>query len=58
MSLVYIGLGDKESALKWLRTAYDQHDEWMVYLHVYPEFDGLRSDDRFRGLERQVGMVE
>ena len=58
MSLVYIGLGDKESALKWLRTAYDQHDEWMVYLNVYPEFDTLRTDDRFVNLERQVGLVQ
>ena len=58
MSLVYLGLGDRESALKWLRTAYDQHDEWMVYLNIYPEFDTLRADQRFLNLERQVGAIQ
>jgi TolB-like protein/DNA-binding winged helix-turn-helix (wHTH) protein/Tfp pilus assembly protein PilF len=58
MSLVYLGLGDKESALSWLQTAYEQHDEWLVYLNVYPEFDTLRADHRFLNLERQVGGIQ
>ena len=57
MSFVYIGLGDKDGALRWLQEAYNQRDEWLVYLHVYPEFDSLRSDHRFQELERRVGLV-
>jgi TolB-like protein/DNA-binding winged helix-turn-helix (wHTH) protein/Tfp pilus assembly protein PilF len=57
MSLVYIGLHDNDSAMRWLNEACNQRDEWLVYLHVYPEFDPLRSDPRFQGLERRVGLA-
>ena len=58
LAFVYIGLGDKEGALRLLEEAYNQRDEWLVYLHVYPEFDPLRSDRRFQELERRVGLVQ
>jgi TolB-like protein/DNA-binding winged helix-turn-helix (wHTH) protein/Flp pilus assembly protein TadD len=56
MAFVYIGLHDNDGAMRWLEEAYNQHDEWLVYLHVYPEFDRLRSDRRFQDLERRVGL--
>lgn len=58
MAFVYLGLGDKDGALRWLETAYNQRDEWLVYLHVFPEFDPLRSDPRFQDLERRVGVAK
>lgn len=58
MALVYIGLGDRDGAMKWLNEAYNQRDEWLVYIHVFPEFDPLRSDPRFQDLERKVGLVK
>jgi hypothetical protein len=57
VAMVYIGLHDNANAMKWLEEAYSQRDEWLVYLHVYPEFDPLRSDRRFQDLERRVGLV-
>src|SRR5262249_27362226 len=57
VSLVYIGLGNKVGALRWLEEAYEQRDEWLVYLRVYPEFDRLRSEGRFQELERRVGLI-
>ena len=56
MALPYVGLGDKESSIHWLEKAYADHDEWMVYLRIYPEFAPLHSDPRFQGLERRVGL--
>jgi TolB-like protein/DNA-binding winged helix-turn-helix (wHTH) protein/Tfp pilus assembly protein PilF len=58
MALVYAGLGDSENAFRWLDRAFHSHDEWLVYLRVYPEFQSLRSDPRFRDLERRVGLIE
>lgn len=56
MSLPYIALGDNNRAMDWLERAYREHDEWLVYLKVYPEFDPLRSDPRFQSLVKQVGL--
>jgi tetratricopeptide (TPR) repeat protein len=58
IAMVYAGLNDRENTLKWLEEAYTQHDEWMVYLHVYPEFKSLHSDQQFVDLERRVGLVK
>jgi TolB-like protein/DNA-binding winged helix-turn-helix (wHTH) protein/Tfp pilus assembly protein PilF len=56
MALPYVGLGDNEGALRWLEKAYADHDEWMVYLRIYPEFAPLHSDPRFQDLARRVGL--
>jgi TolB-like protein/DNA-binding winged helix-turn-helix (wHTH) protein/Tfp pilus assembly protein PilF len=56
MSLPYIALDDRDAAMQWLEKAYRDRDEWLVYLKVYPEFDPLRSDSRFRSLVRRVGL--
>ena len=57
MALVYVGLHDNDAAIRWLVEAFKRRDEWMVYIHVYPEFDPLRSDPRFQELERRVGLT-
>src|SRR5579864_1131621 len=57
IALVDAGLGDNEGALRWLAEAYSQHDEWLVYLHVYPEFQNLHSQQRFIDLERRIGLT-
>jgi TolB-like protein/DNA-binding winged helix-turn-helix (wHTH) protein/Tfp pilus assembly protein PilF len=58
IALVYAGLGDSENAFHWLDQAVKSHDEWLVYLRVYPEFQSLRSDARFQALERRVGLIQ
>jgi hypothetical protein len=55
---VYAGLEDSTNALRWLEEAYRQHDEWLVYLRVYPEFQKLRSEQRFINLERRIGLIQ
>jgi tetratricopeptide (TPR) repeat protein len=46
----YIGLGDKDEAMAWLERAYEEHDQWMVYIKTYPGWDTLRSEPRFQAL--------
>lgn len=58
IAAVYAGLNDKENAFRWLEQAYSQHDEWLVYLRVYPEFQNLRSDPRFEDLQRRIGLIQ
>ncbi|HEV2668539.1 MAG TPA: protein kinase [Blastocatellia bacterium] len=53
---VYIGLGDKEQALIWLRKAYVERSDHLVQIGSDPAFDPLRSDPRFEELLRDIGL--
>jgi TolB-like protein/DNA-binding winged helix-turn-helix (wHTH) protein/Tfp pilus assembly protein PilF len=55
-AIIYAGLGDKENAIVNLQRARDQNDANMIWLHVEPAYDGLRSDPRFQELVRQQGI--
>jgi len=50
IALAYAGLGDKDSAIRWLERAYNEHASFMDGLNVTPGFDVLRSDPRFVAL--------
>jgi TolB-like protein len=57
IALVYAGLGQKTEAFDWLEQAYRAHDVGLVYLKVDPCLGPLRSDPRFEGLIRRVGLA-
>jgi TolB-like protein/tetratricopeptide (TPR) repeat protein len=56
IALIYIGLGDRDSAFKWLEKGYEERSSWLVFLKVLPEFDPLRGDPRFLDFLRRVGI--
>src|SRR5262245_48190961 len=56
IAVIYLGLGDKEQAFAWLNRAYQERDNWLIYLKVEPRLDPLRSDARFGNLLRRVGL--
>ena len=56
ISLIYIGLNNKDNAFKWLKKACDERDNWLVWLKIHPVFDSLRSDSRFTDLLERVGL--
>jgi tetratricopeptide (TPR) repeat protein len=53
---LYARLGDKEQALVWLEKAYHDHDAYVVYLKIDPQFDNFRSDPRIVGLMQRIGL--
>jgi eukaryotic-like serine/threonine-protein kinase len=55
---LYSLLGEKDSAMVWLERAYVQHSVWLPYLKVYPGFDPMRDDPRFKELARKAGFAE
>lgn len=57
VAIPYVGLGDKDRAYEWLEKAYQDRSWPMVFLKVEPTFDPLRSDDRFQGLLKRIGLA-
>jgi serine/threonine-protein kinase len=56
LAMIYLALGDKDAAFKWLETAYDVRDEQLTLLRVDPAFDPVRTDPRFDNLLRRVHL--
>ena len=52
----YLGLGDNEEAFAWLEEAYKEQSNILQFLRTHPYFDPIRSDPRFAGLVRRVGL--
>jgi tetratricopeptide (TPR) repeat protein len=57
LALIYMGLGEKDEALEWLRKGCEEHDLGMACLKVEAMADSLRSDPRFDELLRRVGFI-
>jgi TolB-like protein/Tfp pilus assembly protein PilF/tRNA A-37 threonylcarbamoyl transferase component Bud32 len=53
---IHAGLGDRDAAFRWLDRAYDDRSDLLVYLHIEPRLNALRSDPRFSDLVRRVGL--
>jgi hypothetical protein len=53
---VYAALGEKNNALDWLETAYQERTSHMAFLKVDPHFDSLRSEPRFEVLMHRMNF--
>lgn len=51
---VYLALGEKDEAMKWLEQGYKERDAWLTLLKVWPRFDPLRNDPRFQDLVKRM----
>jgi tetratricopeptide (TPR) repeat protein len=52
----YVGLGETDQAITWLERAYEEHDQWMVFVNSAPVLDRLRSEHRFQALLRRMNF--
>jgi TolB-like protein/DNA-binding winged helix-turn-helix (wHTH) protein/Tfp pilus assembly protein PilF len=53
---VFVALGDHEHALTWLERAVDERAPYVADMAVEPALDPLRSDPRFVGLLKRLGL--
>jgi eukaryotic-like serine/threonine-protein kinase len=56
VSIVYLGLGDKDQAMAWLEKAYNAKSGFITSLFHEPKWDELRSDPRFKGMMNRLGV--
>jgi tetratricopeptide (TPR) repeat protein len=57
VALVYLGLGDNDRAIEWLRKGYDERSDHVLNIGVDPVYDSLRSDPRFDEMVRGIGLT-
>jgi serine/threonine protein kinase/tetratricopeptide (TPR) repeat protein len=53
---IHVGLGEIDRAIEYLEKSYEDHSHWLIYLHIDPSMDALRSNSRFQDLLRRVGL--
>lgn len=53
---IHIGLGENERAIQYLEKSWEDHSHWLIYLHLDPSMDALRSNPSFQDLLRRVGL--
>lgn len=58
VATVYAGLNDDDQVFKWLEKAFTDRSRSLAWLNVLPEFDAMRSDERFKSLIRRIGLRE
>jgi tetratricopeptide (TPR) repeat protein len=56
-AIPYLALGENDQAFEWLERAYNEQSTMLQFLRVYPGFDPVRGDPRFRNLLRRVGLA-
>jgi tetratricopeptide (TPR) repeat protein len=49
-------LGNKNEALRYLKEAYDRHDEQLLSLESYPALNSLRNDPTYRDLLTRMNL--
>jgi serine/threonine-protein kinase len=54
---IHLGLGEHDRAIECLEQAYEEHSHWLIYLHIDPAMDGLRSKPAFLDLLRRIGLT-
>ncbi|HMK28538.1 MAG TPA: tetratricopeptide repeat protein [Terriglobales bacterium] len=57
IALVYLGLGDSETALDWLEKGFEERSCWMIFLGVEPAYDRLATHPRFRRLLTRLNLI-
>ncbi|MGI0018109.1 MAG: FlgO family outer membrane protein, partial [Nitrosotalea sp.] len=56
IAAVYVALGEKDEAFKWLNRACDDHGGALHAIGLRPVFRALHSDPRFADILRRIGL--
>ncbi len=53
---IHVGMGEDDRALAYLEKSYEERSHWLLYLHIDPGMDPLRSNPQFQDLLRRIGL--
>ena len=56
IALIYLGLGETDTAFEWLEKAYSAREINLLFIKVAPEYEIIRSDQRYIELLKKIGL--
>ncbi len=56
IAMIYAALQDETNALEWLEKAVNEKSAGTLYIHIFPMFDFLRDNLRFREISKKTGL--
>ena len=56
--MLYLGMGEIDSAFEWLQKAAEARDPLLCYLKVGPIYDPIRDDPRYACLLQRIGLAK
>ena len=56
LARTYLGLGETADALDWLETALTERDPFLGSMTVFPGYDAIRDQAKFRRLAQQLNL--
>jgi TolB-like protein len=56
LAWTYLGLGETSASLEWLETALAEREPYLGSLNVFPGYDSIREETRFRRLVRELEL--
>jgi hypothetical protein len=54
----YAVLNEKDKAFEWLEKAFEEHAPGFLDLDLDPDYDNLRTDNRFHDLIRRINLPQ
>ena len=58
VAYAYVALGDADTAIEWLETAFEARDTHLAFARALPLYDPIRSDPRFQDIIRRMNFPE
>jgi TolB-like protein/Tfp pilus assembly protein PilF len=58
VALAYAHRGQHDLSFEWLERAYDEHDDELTEVRMYPAFDRMHADPRWEALLEKIGISD
>lgn len=55
-AFIFTGINEQDNAFNWLEQAFAERSNYLIYFAVEPSLDPLRSDARYEGLAKRLGL--
>jgi TolB-like protein/tetratricopeptide (TPR) repeat protein len=57
ISLIHFALGETDEGFEWLEKSGGAHDHLLTYIEVEPTLDPIRTDPRYAGFLKKLGLA-